>query len=824
MDIGVDIDPLLLPSTTQMLHPQVAVAHLHGLTAGVDFKANGEACAESKVKCNLHHPCSKCISRGRECVFINDPETSRMKKQLSSSAKRKLSLISSSSSSGATSPSSASPVSAGPSMSPSASLSSLFSDNSSVSSSLNGSQSSAAADLESEFNSSLFFASSSSLSPVQSSVSSSSVPPLSVSPGSSSSSLSTSPPSEFLDHNGFKGSTLDVPFDTYVSYGLSDSAVAEIGPYFEEYPYESVPSIDSEAGFAQYFGASASEPNVVLQAGDCGPVDSITGQFDGLSWLGMDDRTYYTTGLDATNLTATNTMNVIGNFHDIAVEDANIELGLAALVGNNNSIGIAAPTPTSPRTSRTHLNLADTTFYDTCLFNSSSSAASMPASFLSSIPEDLDGYQAGPLSGSKFSIPPILIRAMQACGALFVQTPESTAFVDETIASTRDAVFMEFANLLAKSERETEDLLLTVVLLQTIALFHEKSEQRVKGNVYHGMLVMMIRRIGLIQRVNAWIPTDVVSDNALLDGAWRAWARYETIKRVLFLTYLHDTCHPIYFSLPSSFHPLEMDLCLPCDEALWGAKDARAWYNAAYGGLSSLPIYGVDHDAEAIYGVEYGVGATRLRGFPMQRALTMLQEIRINEMSLRLNPFACFVMIHCILRGVYAEQADDASSSTIPFTTTNGDAHHTNVYALHNWLQTWLASPESLSAERGSHLNPFVHDALPFYWLAQLALHGDTVLVAKDGDLRGGNAGKNVTANDMSSADEKTEGRFWDVKRWLDRIRNELRADPAAGDGTAARKSLWDELMRVRKATGVGSRRREDAHRKDHPDGLLAFF
>ncbi|KAF7364561.1 Zinc finger protein klf1 [Mycena venus] len=38
-----------------------------------------EACAESKIKCNLQWPCAKCTSRGRECVFRNDPEESRLK-------------------------------------------------------------------------------------------------------------------------------------------------------------------------------------------------------------------------------------------------------------------------------------------------------------------------------------------------------------------------------------------------------------------------------------------------------------------------------------------------------------------------------------------------------------------------------------------------------------------------------------------------------------------------------------------------------------------------------------------------------------------------
>ncbi len=35
------------------------------------------------------------------------------------------------------------------------------------------------------------------------------------------------------------------------------------------------------------------------------------------------------------------------------------------------------------------------------------------------------------------------------------------------------------------------DLILAVVLLQTIGLFHQQVDQRVSSNVYHGMLVMV---------------------------------------------------------------------------------------------------------------------------------------------------------------------------------------------------------------------------------------------------------------------------------------------------------------------------------------------
>ena len=38
-----------------------------------------QACVESKVKCNLEQPCSKCSAKGKECIYINDPGASRQK-------------------------------------------------------------------------------------------------------------------------------------------------------------------------------------------------------------------------------------------------------------------------------------------------------------------------------------------------------------------------------------------------------------------------------------------------------------------------------------------------------------------------------------------------------------------------------------------------------------------------------------------------------------------------------------------------------------------------------------------------------------------------
>lgn len=42
--------------------------------------------------------------------------------------------------------------------------------------------------------------------------------------------------------------------------------------------------------------------------------------------------------------------------------------------------------------------------------------------------------------------PPVLLRAMQACGALFVKTRKAASFIMTTLSTAREAVVQEFVS------------------------------------------------------------------------------------------------------------------------------------------------------------------------------------------------------------------------------------------------------------------------------------------------------------------------------------------------------------------------------------------
>ncbi|KAF8988518.1 fungal-specific transcription factor domain-containing protein [Cyathus striatus] len=202
--------------------------------------------------------------------------------------------------------------------------------------------------------------------------------------------------------------------------------------------------------------------------------------------------------------------------------------------------------------------------------------------------------------------PPILIRVMQACGALFVKTPSAIRFVNETLLCAQDILVVE----LAKSASDMSDqinLMIAIVLLQTIGLFHQRSDPQ-QARMYHGLLVMTVRRTGLLERVGSWKPSDLTDPNSL-EADWKDWAQYETIKRTLLLAYLQDCSHCMYFSMPPSFQSSEFDINLPCDEALWIAlcKRLPIWIGPARSAGVSMQLAWICMPKQSLYALQFAL-------------------------------------------------------------------------------------------------------------------------------------------------------------------------------------------------------------------------
>ncbi|KAJ7690657.1 fungal-specific transcription factor domain-containing protein [Mycena rosella] len=371
--------------------------------------------------------------------------------------------------------------------------------------------------------------------------------------------------------------------------------------------------------------------------------------------------------------------------------------------------------------------------------------------------------------------PPYLLKSIKACGALFVKTRKAATYITESLAAAREGLAQAFATTLTDPVEQVH-LVLAVVLLQTIGLFHQKPDERFASSLIHGMLVAMIRRVGLISKNSSWTSSD-----SSIQSRWHEWTFYETTKRALLLSYLHDCCQSIYFGLSPSYSPGEMTLRLPCDDSLWRAGSAEEWFSI----LEAPSPYQSSHH--------------RLTGLDFSTTFASMVNPQFIPAP-NVTSFGYFVLIHAILRDLFAA----CSETIIPVADIRGDENPTNQkmlsvqHALHNWLHSWSSSRAGYP--QTSDEPCFIDNVLPFYWLGQVSI------LAHQEALPPFNSADNVIG----------ETRFKMVKRWLRRIRAFL--SEADGESTL----FWDELMKIQLQTWQLEYDTDGG--VDDQDGLLGFF
>jgi hypothetical protein len=319
----------------------------------------------------------------------------------------------------------------------------------------------------------------------------------------------------------------------------------------------------------------------------------------------------------------------------------------------------------------------------------------------------------------------MFLRAMQACGAIFVKTPVAQAFVEKTLSTCQE--------LIRDFDKPSPDpnyqkyINITLLLLQTIGLFHQDPQQRASSIMTHLFVVQITRQSRLIEQVStpSWErQVFPIRDPAVLEDTWREWAIHETVKRLVCLAYCHDQAHRIYFSLPPLLSPEDFVPCLPCDDELWAAKTPFEWSQLLF---CPSPYGGIEE---------------RIRGVPMMHAFTAvgLEGPNLTATSTAspeppkelsaVSPFGHYILLQYILGELFRR----CTGADLPAASPTGEEVNEHVLAmqlaLHRWLQMWLKTPNAYpnenplgGTEPGTNSTTrFMADPLPFYWLGQLLL------------------------------------------------------------------------------------------------------
>ncbi|KIY72909.1 hypothetical protein CYLTODRAFT_485888 [Cylindrobasidium torrendii FP15055 ss-10] len=320
---------------------------------------------------------------------------------------------------------------------------------------------------------------------------------------------------------------------------------------------------------------------------------------------------------------------------------------------------------------------------------------------------------------------PILLAAMQACGAVYAGTPQALKFMDDTIIT---AVLSMGQNVVSAANWtfKHDDLIISTVLLQFLCIHNQSKSIRNMAKAAHDQLYKMIDNWNVFERVRDW--TRRCRPEALkarhLSEAWTDWARCESLRRALMASLVEDGCMFICFASVSSRGPDYYDFNLSCDESLWQAQSAAEWRQIWRTAPSpSLALTGLSN---------------QLASRQLRRGGVLLAA-RV-ENKLGLQPMDLFYLIHAIVRDMferallYSLQWPNAPDETEQaFTVLLAEFRRT----MQNWLVMWTNT--GTDAHPGDH-KPFFVNALPFYWLGQVMLwafqYGNLAHLLEMGDKR----------------------------------------------------------------------------------------
>ena len=137
----------------------------------------------------------------------------------------------------------------------------------------------------------------------------------------------------------------------------------------------------------------------------------------------------------------------------------------------------------------------------------------------------------------------------------------------------------------------------------------------------------------------------------------------------------------------------DVQMNLPCEEALWQAKCAAEWLTVLQTTSS------------------YGTYQTRLAGLGFEKTLSHISETCFLTVHVPLNPFAHFVLVHAILRKLFYVCGEIRKERKREVNTQQKITELQ--FALHNWLQSWNQSTDKPRTSP-SEEPPFISNGINF--------------------------------------------------------------------------------------------------------------
>ncbi|THX80204.1 hypothetical protein D6D04_04711 [Aureobasidium pullulans] len=114
----------------------------------------------------------------------------------------------------------------------------------------------------------------------------------------------------------------------------------------------------------------------------------------------------------------------------------------------------------------------------------------------------------------------------------------------------------------------------TLFLVLLFARYHGETDEFGTASILHGVLVGLVQRLDWSQASSELSDVDPYT---LTYEHWYKWIKAESLKRIVFQTFVLDVQQTVLFGGNSSMSPFEIDLNLPWGVSVWTADSLAEW-------------------------------------------------------------------------------------------------------------------------------------------------------------------------------------------------------------------------------------------------------
>jgi len=282
-------------------------------------------------------------------------------------------------------------------------------------------------------------------------------------------------------------------------------------------------------------------------------------------------------------------------------------------------------------------------------------------------------------------------------------------------------------DVISPSDSELEELQ-ALFLVQNLLTWHGGPDERAQARADSRRLLQFIRQCQLLTLAYPGQPAYSYLHNLrpgqTLDPSqwdWLTWLQQEKRLRLTFLALLADAAWTLYFNCQPEFHPSEIRLPLPCDDAVWDAPDAAHC-------ASALGLHGPHYQAQ--FNI---TGSLKPRQLNLDYVCRALQESSMPLQPRETNVYGKFILIHVLHIDIWRlqKQKSSISPNASPYAGTDAvnaqNKQRAISLALVRWKQCWDTDLQfQYPSIPGVVLPPkrigFCRDSVHFFWLAKAFL------------------------------------------------------------------------------------------------------